>query len=234
MLNIDRGKNPVLFEYDNGLPDRARTIQDEQERKRTVAFLKRLKENTLTYMYVAYGHVDWEFVNLHASSCYSCDAFTVWVQGEVVYPVSHSVVEPHEMMPAGVKGDFEEAGSIVNLSPRGAAALARLCIQKLMNELGEKGDNLNTDIAELVKKGLEVEVQQALDVVRVIGNNAVHPGTIDLKDDKDAALTLLGLVNMIVERRIAGPKKLMSLFAGLPPGALQQIEKRDAQDKPEE
>jgi hypothetical protein len=68
----------------------------------------------------------------------------------------------------------------------------------------------------------------------VIGNNAVHPGTIDLKDDKATALTLLGLVNMIVERRIAGPKKLMTLFAGLPPGALQQIEKRDARDKPEE
>jgi hypothetical protein len=82
----------------------------------------------------------------------------------------------------------------VNLSPRAAAALARLCIQKLMKELGESGDNLNRDIAELVKKGLEVEVQPALDVVRVIGNNTVHPGAIDLKDNKQTALTLLGLV----------------------------------------
>jgi len=149
------------------------------------------------------------------------------VEDKIVYPVSSSVVEPHEMMPAAVKTDFEEAGSVLNLSPRGAAALARLCIQKLVVELGEKGNNLNDDIGELVKKGLEAEVQQALDVVRVIGNNAVHPGTIDLKDDKETAVTLLTLVNMIVERRIAGPKKLMTLFAGLPPGALQQIGKRD-------
>ncbi len=141
------------------------------------------------------------------------------------------------MMPGAVKADFEEAGSILDLSPRGAAALARLCIQKLTTELGEKGENLNIDIGELVKKGLEVEVQQALDIVRVIGNNAVHPGTIDLKDDKETALTLLSLVNMIVERRIAGPKKLLNLFAGLPAGALQQIERRDGtptQEKSEE
>jgi hypothetical protein len=100
-----------------------------------------------------------------------------------------------------------------------------------MKELGENGKDINADIAALVKKGLEVEVQQALDVVRVIGNNAVHPGKIDLKDDKETALTLLSLINMIVERRIAGPKKLMTLFAGLPPAALQQIEERDAPDQ---
>ena len=127
--------------------------------------------------------------------------------------------------------DFEEAGSIVNLSPRGAAALARLCIQKLMKQLGQKGKNINDDIGELVKKGLEVRVQQALDVVRVIGNNAVHPGTIDLKDDKQTALALLELVNMIVERCIAGPAQLKSLYERLPASKLQQIKKRDGTDK---
>jgi hypothetical protein len=231
MLTFDRGKRPVIFKYDDDLPNRAKKIEDEQERKRVAAFVERLKENQLTYKYINYGNTDWEFVNFHVSACYSCDAFTVWVDRNIVYPVSHSVVHTHEMMPASVKADFEEAGSIVNLSPRGAAALARLCIQKLMKELGESGKDINADVGALVKKGLEVEVQQALDVVRVIGNHAVHPGTIDLKDDKETALTLLGLVNMIVERRIAGPKKLRGLFAGLPPGALKQIDERDKKDE---
>jgi hypothetical protein len=196
--------------------------------------VKRLKENTLTYQYAEYLSADWEFVNFYVNACYSCNGFSVWVGRDLVYPVSVSVIEAHEMMPAPIKADFDEAGAILNDSPRGAAALARLCIQKLVIELGGDGNNLNADIAELVKKGLEVEVQQALDVVRVIGNNAVHPGTIDLKDDKETALTLLQLVNMIVERRIAGPKKLLKLFAGLPAGALEQIEKRDAPDKPKQ
>jgi hypothetical protein len=230
MFEVGRGKKPQLVHFDDELPARVKDIDDESQRTRAMAFAKRLKENTLTYLY-DYGSTNWVFVNFNVSACYSCDGFTVWVDGKIVYPTSMSVVEPHEMMPIAVKGDFEEAGAIVNLSPRGAAALARLCIQKLVLELGEKGSNLNDDIGNLVKKGLEIEVQQALDVVRVVGNNAVHPGTIDLKDDKETALTLLALINMIVERRIAGPKKLLGLFAGLPPNALQQIETRD---KPKE
>jgi hypothetical protein len=231
MLSMGSDKTPVRFEYSEGMLGRAEKIKDEQKRKSAVAFIERLKANMLTYMYEDYARTDWVFVNFHVSTCYSCDASTVWVDGKIVYPVSRTLVEPHEMMPTSIKPDFDEAGSIVNLSPRGAAALARLCIQKLMKELGEKGDNINTDIGELVEKGLEVEVQQALDVVRVIGNNAVHPGQIDLEDDKETALTLLALVNMIVERRIAAPRRLQTLYAGLPPAALAQIQKRDGEKK---
>jgi hypothetical protein len=151
-MDFRSGEGPHLLEYKDDLPSRAKVIEDEQERKRFIVFIGRLKKNVLTYMYVLYANLDWEFVNFFVSSCYSCcDAFTVWVEDKIVYPVSHSVVESHEMMPASVKADFIEAGSIVDLSPRGAAALARLCIQKLMKELGESGDKLNGDIAALVK-----------------------------------------------------------------------------------
>ena len=66
-----------------------------------------------------------------------------------------------------------------------------------------------------------------MDVLRVVGNNAVHPGQIELKDDKATALKLFDALNLVVERLISTPKKIGELFQGLPDGALEQIEKRD-------
>jgi len=89
---------------------------------------------------------------------------------------------PNPDLPDELFRDFDEAREIVDGSLRGAAALLRLVIRKLCAHLGEKGKDINADIASLVAKGLNPLVQKALDVVRVIGNEAVHPGTIDLRD----------------------------------------------------
>jgi hypothetical protein len=152
--------------------------------------------------------------NLHASRCYSCGGFAIWSEDKIIYPVKNAMIEAHEEMPDPIKEDFYEAASIIDKSPRGAAALLRLCIQKLMPLLGEKGKNLNEDIGALVKKGLEVDIQRALDILRVTGNEAVHPGVIDLKDDKATAVRHFDLLNLIVERRIATPNRIAALFKG--------------------
>ncbi|NPB08238.1 MAG: DUF4145 domain-containing protein, partial [Aquificae bacterium] len=133
-----------------------------------------------------------------------------------------------EDMPEDVKEDYEEARLVVEVSPRSAAALLRLALQKLMKHLGESGKNLNDDIANLVKKGLPEKIQKTLDAVRVIGNNAVHPGELDLRDDKETALALFDLLNMIVEVMITQPKKVNEIYDKLPKGAKEAIEKRDS------
>jgi hypothetical protein len=131
-------------------------------------------------------------------------------------------------MPDDVKADFLEARSVFDISPKSAAALLRLALQKLMPYLGEKGKDLNTDIGNLVRKGLPVEVQKSLDTLRVIGNNAVHPGQIDLNDNNKAmAGTLFGLLNFVVERMITQPKALEKLYDSLPASNLDAIAKRD-------
>jgi hypothetical protein len=137
-------------------------------------------------------------------------------------------------MPDDVRSEYEEARGVLPKSPRGAAALLRLAIQKLCGQLYPKDADLNTAIGALVKQGLPVRVQQALDVVRVIGNNAVHAGQIDLKDDAETAQSLFGLVNVITEIMIAQPKEIERLYGGLPEGARAAIERRDGtpQDTP--
>lgn len=106
-------------------------------------------------------------------------------------------------MPSEIRAHFEEAREIFFLSPRGAAALLRLAVQKLCAVLGESGENINDDIASLVGKGLPVKVQQALDTLRVIGNDAVHPGQIDLNDNRDIAASLFELLNIIIDEMIS-------------------------------
>jgi hypothetical protein len=133
-------------------------------------------------------------------------------------------------MPADVRVDYEEARSIVGRSPRGASALLRLAVQKLTVDLGEKGANINDDIKSLVVKGLPIGVQQALDSLRVIGNEAVHPGEMDLRDDVETATALFGLLNYVVKDRIAEPKERKRLFGLIPEGKREAIAKRDAAD----
>ena len=66
-----------------------------------------------------------------------------------------------------------------------------------MIELGGKGGNLNQDIKDLVKGGLSAKIQKALDICRVVGNNAVHPGKIDLNDNPKIALNLFEMINVV-------------------------------------
>jgi len=165
---------------------------------------------------------------LKLSACQHCRIMSLWHNGTLVIPDSSTAPMPHNDLPEDCKIDYLEARSIVSRSPRGAAALLRLCLQKLMVDLGESGKDINKDIGSLVQKGLPEEVQQALDIVRVVGNDAVHPGELDLKDDIDIALQLFELINFIVEERITRKKKINTLFKKLPEAKLEGIEKRDS------
>ena len=111
---------------------------------------------------------------------------------------------------------YDEARRVGEESARSAAALLRVAVERICKHLGEGGKTLNDAIGALVKKGLGVDVQQALDVVRVIGNNAVHPGELDFNDTHDVCIQLFVLVNMIVDGLIVQPKTLSQLFGSLP------------------
>jgi len=162
--------------------------------------------------------------------CQRCEKYSCWQDGKMIYPVVGAAPIPNPDLPGDVKADYEEARSIASLSPRGAAALLRLAIQKLCRALGEKGEDLNNDIASLVKKGLNGRVQKALDSVRVIGNEAVHPGQMDLRDDADTAGKLFGLVNVVADAMISQPKHVDEIYEGLPESKRKAIEGRDAKD----
>lgn len=170
---------------------------------------------------------DWRLNDWRMSWCRRCHGITLWQEDQMMYPSESIAPLPNPDMPEDIKDDFEEARSIISKSARGAAALFRLCIQKLCIHLGQPGKDLNADIGALVGKGLSPKIQKSLDVVRVIGNESVHPGTIDLRDTPETALQIAELVNLIVDAEITQPKLVDELYARLPKGKKDQISKRD-------
>ncbi len=166
-------------------------------------------------------------IGFNYSTCNHCWDSCYWYEGRMIVPSEAPVPPPHSDLPPNCVADYNEAREIVARSPKAGAALLRLVLQKLMAELGERGKNINDDIASLVKKGLPIEVQQALDYCRVVGNNSVHPGEIVIDDEPSIAFSLFEMINFIVEVRISQPKKIANLYNVLPEGALKAVEKRD-------
>lgn len=167
------------------------------------------------------------------STCLSCNERAIWHKDstteEILYPIYiENIVEPNLDMPEHVRKTYTEASTILNDSPRAATALARLALEELLTSLEVKGKNINEQIGNLVQLGLSVKVQKALDALRVIGNNAIHPGKIENLDNADSAKSILELLNFIVEELITKPKEIESIYASLPEGVLDAIEKRDS------
>ena len=167
--------------------------------------------------------------DLDLAFCRHCKDYSLWHDSRMVIPSIGTAPVPNPDLPEEIKKDYEEARSIAWLSPRGAAALLRLAIDKLCNHLGAKGDNLNQKIGDLVaNKHLNPKVQKSLDMVRVTGNEAIHPGVIDLKDDTATVGKLFGLVNIIAADMITIPRQVDDLYDEIVPETKkEQIRKRD-------
>lgn len=163
---------------------------------------------------VEYNYRNSPFYQIYRSRCLNeyCRKECMWMDGKMVIPDMEGVPYPNDDLNDEIKDDYMEARSVLTRSPRGAAALLRLALQKLCKQLGEGGRDINSDIANLVKKGLRPSIQKSLDIVRVTGNESVHPGVLDMKDNREVALRLFELVNLIAEVMISEPKRIDELY----------------------
>jgi hypothetical protein len=163
------------------------------------------------------------------STCTACKDIALWAGDEIVYPKRISLPPPNEDLSADIKSIYMEATSIFLDSPKGATALLRLALQMLLKQIGKEGKNINNDIKVLVSEGLNVKIQQALDLLRVVGNNAVHPGQIDLDDNSEIAFKLFNILNFIADEMISKPKEIESLYGDVIPDHIKEhIKKRDS------
>lgn len=212
--------------------NKLRTIQNEEKRAVMEVVMKQYRRllqgrpflGTRGDTLYNYSRLENVFVSL----CYTCGEVAIWLHDRLLYPPKMIGPSPNPDLSEDVRHDYGEARQILDISPRGAAALLRLAIEKICIELEAQGKDINEQIAFLVSKGLPDEVQQALDTVRVIGNEAVHPGQLDLRDDRETASKLFDLVNFIAEDRITRPKQIKGLYCMIPEEKRNAIDARNA------
>ena len=148
---------------------------------------------------------------IHISDCFNCRKECLWVNGKMLLPDVNSYPPANEDMPNDVKEIYGEAAAVANKSPRAAAALLRLALQELCKELDSPSKNLHEQINHLVKsQKLPSIVIEAMDVVRLVGNDAVHPDRVgvDIESDSGVVPALFRFINLITEKAISEPNRM--------------------------
>lgn len=183
------------------------------------------------WVYIGYLKNSFNYINeLEAAFCQNCKKYHLWKEGKMIFPKKLTAPIPHIDMPASVNELYEEARNISNDSPRAAAALLRVSLEKLTEELGETQGNLSIRIGNLNKKGLPQKVIQSLDTVRIFANEGgSHAGEIDLtgEDNKEIVNSLFKLVNFIVEKTISENKQIDDIYEKIPQNKKDGIVNRD-------
>lgn len=205
----------------------------------------KFKESIFTCPHcLANSHMEWSasstqaFSVLLAATCV-CGESSFWLgrgdpnmfgqysDGRMIFPMSVTAPHAHQDMPESCKADFNEAREVFSVSPRSSAALLRLCLEKLCNQLVGTEDRINDQIKKLVAAGLPMGVQQALDSTRIVGNNALHILELDVANTPSLVMPLFGLINFIVENQISQPKQIAAFYQQMPEKAVESVVRRD-------
>ena len=102
-----------------------------------------------------------------------------------VYPKSLAKQFP-DYIPQQIRQDYEEAYSIVNLSPKASATLSRRCLQGMIRDFWGINKNKLAAAIEELKTKVSPTLWQAIDGIRSIGNIGAHmEKDIDLIIDVD-------------------------------------------------
>lgn len=130
----------------------------------------------------------------------------IWERGAVIkewrlIPESKSKIYP-DYIPIALRQDYEEAISIVELSPKASATLSRRCLQGMIRDFwGVKKGRLVDEIMAIEEK-VDPLTWKSIDAIRKVGNIGAHmEKDIDLIIDvepKEAHL-LVQLIEMLFD-----------------------------------
>ncbi len=154
-----------------------------------------------------------DVADINFARCSCCQKETVWVKETQVFPLTSAapVLNP-DISDGEIKKLYSEATAIIAQSPIAASALLRVALNRLCADLGDNNKDIAENIALLVEKGLDARICKSLELVRVIGSNAVAAGNLEMKDTEETATNLCHLLNLIAEMMITLPNAVTKLY----------------------
>ena len=159
-------------------------------------------------------------------NCPKCGQYSIFAKGigkgvsslsTFIQPNSNAKQFPN-FVPQAIRQDYEEAHSILDLSPKASATLSRRCIQGMIHDKWQiKLKNLNQEITALKDK-IEPGLWSAIDSLRELGNIGAHMEkdiNLIVDIDSDEAEKLLKLVEILIKEWYIVPHERDELLSGI-------------------
>ena len=165
-------------------------------------------------------------VMLEFYHCPNCDEYTIFAHGvgtsvtDVNMPIRpcSAAKQFPKYIPQPIREDYEEACSVLNLSPKASATLARRCLQGMIRDYwGIVKSRLFDEISALKDK-VQPDLWQAIDSLRQLGNIGAHmEKDTDLIVDIDPgeAEKLIKLIELLMQEWYINREERNKLFGDI-------------------
>lgn len=130
-----------------------------------------------------------------------CGSYTKGLKVPLI-PNSHAKQFP-EYIPKAIRQDYEEAYSIINLSPKASATLSRRCLQGMIRDFWHISKSRLVDEINELQNVVSTSQWKAIDSLRKIGNIGAHMESdintiVDV--DSNEAEKLLKLIELLMDK----------------------------------
>lgn len=190
------------------------------------------------------GKYQWDHdysLNVDFYKCPNCDVISSKLEysGSKLPEKTFNIFPPNSAkrfpsyIPMSIRQDYEEAYSILDLSPKASATLSRRCIQGMIHDKWKiKLKNLNQEITALMDK-IDPSLWSAINSLRELGNIGAHMEkdiNIIVEIDAGEAEKLLKLVEILFKEWYIVPHERNELLSNI---VQINTEKQNQRKKPE-
>lgn len=177
--------------------------------------------DTQRYIGESESHLELSFIR-----CPNCGEYTISAKGKgsavddvdvTIRPKSIAYKFP-DYIPQAIRSDYEEACSIVNLSPKASATLSRRCLQGMIRDFFQISKSNLFEEINAIKDKIPADQWAVLDGVRRIGNIGAHMEKdinliVDIEPDE--AQKLIKLIELLLQQWYIERHNQQELFADI-------------------